>query len=82
MNESKYQLPPGQPKPQPATRQVEYVPPSADTIRRYAHAVSRQLAKNTVSTAGFTELFQGFSEFVTVLVRIQTKHMNRRETHG
>ena len=68
-------------RPAKTHRQVEYLPPSAETIRRYGHAVSRQLYKETIAQASFTELSQGFTEFVRVLVRIQMKALNRRNGH-
>lgn len=72
---------PIQPTAPRSGRRVEYVPPSTEVIRQYSHAVCRQLSQSTVSTVGFTEVFQGFIAFVDVVVRIQAKKMNRKESH-
>jgi hypothetical protein len=80
MNEPK-QLSTLEAKPTDQTRPIEYVPPSPDTIRQYAHAVCRRLYVQNESEPNFTEFFQEFTAFVRVIVRIQTKYLNRREPH-
>ena len=64
-------------KPVETDRKIEYVPPSTDMVRRYSHAVSRQLYNDAVAKANFTELCQGLTEFISVVVRIETHAHNR-----
>ena len=64
-------------KPVQQQRKIKYVPPSTDMIRRYSHVVSHHLYNDAVAKANFTELCQGLTEFVSVVVRIETDAKNR-----
>ncbi len=63
-------------------RKVEYIPPSPDAIRRYTHAICRQLHNKHSSPVPYTELAQELMMFVQVIVRIQAKDANRRKAHA
>lgn len=68
--------------PKSVVRRIEYIPPSDEVIRHYAHTVCREFSRDSISTAHFTGVFQGFTEFVTLLVRVQTKYLNGRQAHA
>jgi hypothetical protein len=59
--------------------QVEYVPPAAEVIDTYAHAVHEALpeqfrARLTLNEKEFT---REFADFVRIITRIRVKHLNR-----
>lgn len=63
-------------------RCVEYVPPDIDTIREYAHKVCRRLSETEVKDSSSTDYERGLTNFMQVVVRIETRHRNQGVKNG
>lgn len=60
-----------------ATR-VEYFPPPADVIDRFAHEVCKRLAEHDASFADH-EVEWGFANFVKVVAQAEANNRNRQQ---
>lgn len=61
------------------SRHIEYVSPLPDLLDEYAEAVCTALEQGDKQTHLCNiEVMNGFAMFVKVIVRIQEKHLNRR----
>lgn len=58
-------------------KQIQYVPPSAETLRDFARAVCESLAqqRDDPSLASH-EVISGLANFLQVITRIQAKHLS------
>jgi len=63
-------------KPEPKGP-VEYVPPAPAEIDQYVHAVCQQLTQKEGRTYTDTDFVHGLTNFLQVVVQIQTRHLNQ-----
>jgi hypothetical protein len=60
-------------------KRIKYVPPPPEVVRRYAIGVCQKLGEEGDVSFSTSEVVQGFSEFMSVLVRIQERLLNRQQ---
>ena len=51
---------------------IEYIPPASDRVEAYSQQVCHDLGDAFAEP----EIVQGFTQFVTVVIRIATRHLN------
>ena len=67
-----------EPQSQTNTNQVLYFAPKPEAIEKYARFVCNALAERHGEEYRKTEIVNGFTNFVKVVVRIHAKHLNRQ----
>ena len=63
------------------SRPVEYVAPDTDVIRQYAHKVCRQLSELDDQDYTGTDYTRGLTTFLQVVIKAETRHLNRGVKH-
>jgi len=64
------------------TRPVEYIPPTAEMVEKYAYAVCKQMAQQAGQQTCNMELVRDFTTFLKIIVRMQTNILNRGGQHA
>jgi len=59
------------------SRQIEYLPPSKETIQAYVLRLCHRLAQERGETFADPEVMRGFAEFLYIVGTIRAKHLNR-----